>query len=200
MVRTFSQEAGMCLRMQAVSQKRQTASTMYKCLKKHTYQRTHFWKADNCRRLSLHTYKISQEKGKCLRKGNGSQKMGKHLHRSLCIRKHETGLIKENRTKGKCLNRRASFSEKANHRTKHKLHRQTRKRVNKTTLPKVSSSKKVKPGVLQAVSFGGVMWQRDDQLQARRLHNSSLAVRAAIKISDAATLTGRGLLSTPVVG
>jgi hypothetical protein len=43
------------------------------------------------------------------------------------------------------------------------------------------------------------MWLRDYQLQAWRLNNSPPAVRAAIKISDVATLTGRGLLSTPVV-
>jgi hypothetical protein len=53
--------------------------------------------------------------------------------------------------------------------------------------------------VLQGASFVVAMWLRDYQLQAWRLNNSSLAVRAAIKLSDAATLTGRGLLSTPVV-
>jgi hypothetical protein len=53
--------------------------------------------------------------------------------------------------------------------------------------------------VLQGVSFGAAMWLRDYLLQAWRLNNSSPAVRAAIKLSDAAKLTGRGLLSTPVV-
>lgn len=63
----------------------------------------------------------------------------------------------------------------------------------------ISSSDEVKSGVLQGVSYVVVMWLRDYQLQAWRLNNSSLAVRAAIKLSDATTLTGRGLLSTPVV-
>jgi alkylhydroperoxidase family enzyme len=53
--------------------------------------------------------------------------------------------------------------------------------------------------VLQAVSFGVVKRQRDYQLQAWRMNTLYLAVRAAIKLSDAATLTGRGLLSAPVV-
>jgi hypothetical protein len=53
--------------------------------------------------------------------------------------------------------------------------------------------------VLQGVSFGAAMWLRIISCRQWRLNNSSLAVRAAIKLSDAATLTGRGLLSTPVV-
>jgi hypothetical protein len=73
--------------------------------------------------------------------------------------------------------------------------------MRKKQLPQkqIRTSEKVESGVLQAASFGQAMWRRDYQLQAWRLNNSSLAVRAAIKLSDAATLTGRGLLSTPVV-
>jgi predicted RNase H-related nuclease YkuK (DUF458 family) len=52
---------------------------------------------------------ISQEMAKCLARGKASQQL-KHFNLSLCIRKVETGLIKETLTKGKCLNRQASSS------------------------------------------------------------------------------------------
>jgi hypothetical protein len=53
---------------------------------------------------------ISTETAKFLARGKASQQVEKHFYTSLCIRKLETGLIKENLTKGKCLNRQASFS------------------------------------------------------------------------------------------
>jgi hypothetical protein len=52
---------------------------------------------------------MSQETAKCRARGKASQ-VEKHFNISLCIRKLETGLIKENLTKGKRLNRQASSS------------------------------------------------------------------------------------------
>jgi hypothetical protein len=52
---------------------------------------------------------MPQEMDKCLARGKVSQEE-KHFNISLCIRKLETVLIKENPTKGKCLNRQASSS------------------------------------------------------------------------------------------
>jgi len=52
----------------------------------------------------------SQETAKCLAREKASQQVEKHFNISLCIRKLETGLVKKNLTKGKYLNRQASFS------------------------------------------------------------------------------------------
>jgi len=53
---------------------------------------------------------MSQEMAKCLARGKVSQQVEKHFNISLCIRKLETGLTKENLTKRNRLNRQASSS------------------------------------------------------------------------------------------
>jgi hypothetical protein len=74
---------------------------------------------------------MSQETGKCLARGKASQQVEKHFNISLCIRKMETALIKENLTKEKVSIDKRVARKKGNHQTKHKLHCQNSKFVNK---------------------------------------------------------------------
>jgi hypothetical protein len=55
-----------------------------------------------------HTITKNKENAKCLARGKDSQQVEKHFNISICIRKLETGKIKENLTKGKRLNRQAN--------------------------------------------------------------------------------------------